>query len=156
LLDPEFTEKTSVYQYIPGKPYHICTLQHACWWFSPCNLVSSTNKIKLHDNTEILVKVALNTINLTDKHILEIKTIWEIIVSIHLVGNCHRWSIIGRCLHSDHRSWKFDWFPSLQITHAVWLIIKTRLATQKHLVWLCMGTTSYLCVWNVTYICCAN
>jgi hypothetical protein len=69
LLDPEFTEKTSVHQYIPGKPYHICTLRHACWWFSPCNLVSSTNKIKLHDNTEILVKVALNTINLTLTHI---------------------------------------------------------------------------------------
>jgi hypothetical protein len=69
LLDPEFTEKTSVHQYIPGKPYHICSLRHACWWFSPCNLVSSTNKIKLHDNTEILVKVALNTINLTLTHI---------------------------------------------------------------------------------------
>ena len=31
-------------------------------WFSP---VSSNNKIDCHDNTEILLKVALNTINLT-------------------------------------------------------------------------------------------
>ena len=34
-------------------------------WFSPGTLVSSTNKIDCHDITEILLKVALNTINLT-------------------------------------------------------------------------------------------
>jgi hypothetical protein len=34
----------------------------AGWWFSP---VSSTNKIDLHDITEILLKVVLNTIALT-------------------------------------------------------------------------------------------
>jgi len=32
------------------------------WWFSP---VSSTNKTDHHDITEILLKVALNTINQT-------------------------------------------------------------------------------------------
>jgi hypothetical protein len=26
---------------------------------------------------------------------------------IHLVGNCHWWSIIGRCWYNDHRSWKW-------------------------------------------------
>jgi thioester reductase-like protein len=31
-------------------------------WFSPGTLVSSTNKTDLHDITEILLKVALNTI----------------------------------------------------------------------------------------------
>jgi hypothetical protein len=36
----------------------------AGWWFS---LVSSTNKTDLHDITEILLKVALNTITLTQK-----------------------------------------------------------------------------------------
>ena len=34
-------------------------------WFSPGTLVSSTNKTDCHDITEILLKVALNTINLT-------------------------------------------------------------------------------------------
>jgi hypothetical protein len=34
-------------------------------WFSPGTLVSSTNKTDRHDITEILLKVALNTINQT-------------------------------------------------------------------------------------------
>ena len=34
-------------------------------WFSPGILVSSTNKTYCHDIAEILLKVALNTINLT-------------------------------------------------------------------------------------------
>jgi hypothetical protein len=32
-------------------------------WLSPCTLVSSTSEIDCHDITEILLKVALNTIN---------------------------------------------------------------------------------------------
>jgi hypothetical protein len=32
-------------------------------WFSPHTLVSSTNKTDRHDITEILLKVAFNTIN---------------------------------------------------------------------------------------------
>jgi hypothetical protein len=36
-----------------------------CRWFSPGNLVSSTNKTDRHDIAEILLKVALNTITLT-------------------------------------------------------------------------------------------
>jgi hypothetical protein len=34
-------------------------------WFSPGTLLSSTNKTDHHDITEILLKVALNTISLT-------------------------------------------------------------------------------------------
>jgi len=34
-------------------------------WFSPVTLVSSTNKTDHHSITEILLKVALNTITLT-------------------------------------------------------------------------------------------
>jgi hypothetical protein len=34
-------------------------------WFSPGTTVSSTNKTDRHDITEILLKVALNTITLT-------------------------------------------------------------------------------------------
>jgi hypothetical protein len=36
-------------------------------WFSPGPPVSSTNKTNLHDITEILLKVALNTIKQTNK-----------------------------------------------------------------------------------------
>jgi hypothetical protein len=37
------------------------------WWFSPGASVSSTNKTDRHDITEILLKVALNTINQTNQ-----------------------------------------------------------------------------------------
>ena len=37
----------------------------AGWWFSPGNSFLSTNKTDLHDITEILLKVTLNTITLT-------------------------------------------------------------------------------------------
>jgi hypothetical protein len=37
------------------------------WWFSPSPLVSSTNKTDRHDITEILLKVALNTIKPTEQ-----------------------------------------------------------------------------------------
>jgi hypothetical protein len=42
------------------------------WWFSPGTLVSSTNKSDRHDIIEILLKVALNTITLTQtNHFLQ-------------------------------------------------------------------------------------
>jgi hypothetical protein len=37
-------------------------------WFSPCSPVSSTNKTNRHDISEILLKVALNTININLYH----------------------------------------------------------------------------------------
>jgi hypothetical protein len=44
--------------------YHqVCQWPAAGQWFSPCIPVSSTNKTDRHDITEILLKVALNTIN---------------------------------------------------------------------------------------------
>jgi hypothetical protein len=43
----------------------VCQCLAAGRWFSPGNPVSSTNKADLHDISEILLKVALNTINLT-------------------------------------------------------------------------------------------
>ena len=39
-------------------------------WFSPGSLVSYTNKTDRHDITEILLKMALNTIKQTNKQIL--------------------------------------------------------------------------------------
>jgi len=41
-------------------------------WFSPGTSVSSTNKTDRHDITEILLKVALNTITLTPEYILTV------------------------------------------------------------------------------------
>jgi hypothetical protein len=41
------------------------TLVQAGRWFSTCTPVSSTNKTDCHNITEILLKVALNTITLT-------------------------------------------------------------------------------------------
>ena len=47
-------------------------------WFSPGTPVSSTNKTDLHDITEILSKVALNTTNLSLLH-----------VYYKNIGHCH-------------------------------------------------------------------
>jgi len=41
----------------------VCQCLAIGWWFSPGTPVSSTNKTDRHDITEILLKVALNTIN---------------------------------------------------------------------------------------------
>jgi hypothetical protein len=45
----------------------VCQWLETGRWFSPGPPVSSTNKIDRHDITEILLKVALNTINQTNK-----------------------------------------------------------------------------------------
>ena len=43
----------------------VCQWLAAGWWFSLGTPVSSTNKTECHDITEILLKVALNTITLS-------------------------------------------------------------------------------------------
>ena len=45
----------------------LCNKGCQCLWFSPGTPVSSTNKTDRHDIREILVKLALNTINQTIK-----------------------------------------------------------------------------------------
>jgi hypothetical protein len=45
----------------------VCQWLATGWWFSPGPPVSSTNKTDRHDITELLLKVALNTIKQTDK-----------------------------------------------------------------------------------------
>jgi hypothetical protein len=45
-------------------------MQSAGRWFSPSPPISSTNKTDHHDITEILLKVALNTIKQTNKKTL--------------------------------------------------------------------------------------
>ena len=59
-----------VYIYIYSiQHYNVCDKDCQCLatgrWFSPGTPVSSTNKTDSHDITEILLKVALNTINQT-------------------------------------------------------------------------------------------
>jgi hypothetical protein len=48
----------------------LCQWLATGWWFSPGIPVSSTNKTDRHDKTEILLKVALNTITLSRKQII--------------------------------------------------------------------------------------
>ena len=44
---------------------NVCQCLVAGQWFSPGTLVSTTNETDCHDMTEILLKVALNTLTLT-------------------------------------------------------------------------------------------
>jgi hypothetical protein len=44
----------------------VCQWLATGWWFSPGSPVSSTNKTDRHDITEILLKLALNTIKQTN------------------------------------------------------------------------------------------
>jgi hypothetical protein len=46
----------------------VCQWLATSRWFSPCPPVSSINKTDRHDITEIVLKVALNTVNQTNKH----------------------------------------------------------------------------------------
>ena len=51
---------------IPLRHDKVCQWLATGWWFSPCTTVSITNKADLHDITEILLKVVLNTIKQTN------------------------------------------------------------------------------------------
>jgi hypothetical protein len=58
-----------VLQHPVRTPLDTTLCDKACQWFSAGTLVSSTNKTDHYDITEILLKVALNTINLSLNHI---------------------------------------------------------------------------------------
>jgi hypothetical protein len=53
----------------------VCQLLATGQWFSPGTSVSSTNKTDHQDITEILLKVALNTIN---------QTITSVVIELHI------------------------------------------------------------------------
>jgi hypothetical protein len=60
-----------------------------CQWFSPGTPVSSTNKVDRHDITEMLFKVALNTINLNQTDGVLLFHNWYYSVHIYVVlYNC--------------------------------------------------------------------
>jgi hypothetical protein len=53
-----------VFEVVNSNPVQVCDfLLVTVWWFSLGIPVSSTNKTDRHNITEILLKVALNTIN---------------------------------------------------------------------------------------------
>jgi len=74
----------------------VCQLLATGRWFSPGTSVSSTNKTDRHDITEILLKVALNTINLNqNKKIIERSCICVLGVSIlHLYPRFFNFEIV--------------------------------------------------------------
>jgi len=70
-----------LFTYIKSFPYYnsiVCQLLAAGQWLSPGTPVSSTNKTDLHDITEILLKVALNTLTLQYHFIYSTSSVkWE-------------------------------------------------------------------------------
>jgi hypothetical protein len=69
-------------------PLSVCQWLVTGQWFSPGSLVSSINKTDHHDITEILLKVALNTITLycvgQDPHTISTKHQIHVIQQSHL------------------------------------------------------------------------
>jgi hypothetical protein len=67
-------------------------------WFSPGTVVSSTNKTDDHDITEILLKVALNTIKPTN----HFQQYYNYIVAVNFIGwgNCTIWWKLQTCCKS--------------------------------------------------------
>jgi len=59
-LDPADGKVYSIQHYVIK--FEVCQWLAAGQWSSPCTSVSSINKTDHHDITEILLKVALNTI----------------------------------------------------------------------------------------------
>jgi hypothetical protein len=63
------------------------------WWFSPGPLVSSTNKTDRHNITEILLKVALNTIKQANKQTnkpseAHRRYLFVAVIGTDCIGNC--------------------------------------------------------------------
>jgi hypothetical protein len=68
------------------------TTLYGCRWFSPGTAVSFTNKTCRHDIAKILLKVTLNTINLT-------KPKQMCIVEIHICGNISLWYVLHATMY---------------------------------------------------------
>jgi hypothetical protein len=90
-------------------------------WFSPCPLVSSTNKTDRHNITEILLKVALNTINQKNM------ALW-VVYSSYLFLKCpwHLW-LCGGMLNC------YGWMHSVrfQIDSCIYTY-KSKITTLQH------------------------
>ena len=80
-------------------------------WFSPGTRVSSTNKTDHHDMTEILLKVALNTITLTLTSSTIIKLTWRLALFIHIY-------FVIMCLL--HAIYLICWIKCVHLAQDVW------------------------------------
>ena len=80
-------------------------------WFSPGTRVSSTNKTDHHDITEILLKMALNTITLTLTSSTIIKLTWRLTLFIHIY-------FVIMCLL--HAIYLICWIKCVHLAQDVW------------------------------------
>jgi hypothetical protein len=86
----------------------VCQWFATCQWFSPATPVSSTNKTDRHDITEILLKVALNTINY--------------FIFVYLQGL----SCLGMILYEGQHSKTQTWLHYLQFTFILVGVLSAR------------------------------
>jgi len=98
--------------YVIGAYHHwSCECLAACWWFSSGTQVSSTNKTVCNDITEILLKVALNTINQTKPTNLSDMSYWvhtfpsriEVEIAVDAEERCTFCTIIYKQNYWMHR-----------------------------------------------------
>jgi hypothetical protein len=89
----------------------VCQWLATGWCFFPCPTVSSTNKTDRHDITEILLKVALNTVKQTSYGTLLLKLLWLINWIIKLEINAMQKNIIIvsclLCARHSYSSWLY-------------------------------------------------
>ena len=90
--------------------HNVCQWLATGRWFSPGTQVSSTNKIDRHEITEMVLKVALNTITLTllNIYILQLYTlnyriIWHLLILQFILNKPFvlRLFFLPKCLHSN-------------------------------------------------------
>jgi len=74
LSNPHYLNTTL--NYLLDTTLYMCQRLAAGRWFSPCSLVSCTNKTDRYDITQILLKVALNTITQHPLNYLSTKVLY--------------------------------------------------------------------------------
>jgi hypothetical protein len=82
--------------------YKVCQWLATGRWFSPGTPISSNNKTCPHDITEILLKVALNTINQTLQQNSYILCKWPIKMENMNPCSEYRWNICCLILSNTH------------------------------------------------------
>jgi len=92
----------------------VCQWLVAGMWFSPGTLVSSTNTTDRHDITEILFKVALNTITLTLTHFC--------ILSLIFTKGSSYWFFPSYC------GWEYFWYD----VHSLFKIKSSKLTLNSN------------------------